>query len=162
MSAILATLYYFLFTTDYGDVQNSTFPIEYYQNTSQGFYTASISKFEKNIIANYSIFLLDYNFPVTFGPYNMIMCRPGAVLSYNTGTNNANGINIAFDIKIYSPATTIQNLFSLRENSTNYVSLTTYYDPADSLIKVQLENPNWNLVYTSSSTINLGKAEIYF
>ncbi len=92
----------------------------------------------------------------------MIMCRPGAVLSYDTGTNSANGINIAFDIKVNSPATTIQNLFSFRDKSTNYVSLTTYYDPADSLIKVQLENPNWNLVYTSSSTINLGKAEIYF
>ena len=92
----------------------------------------------------------------------MIMCRPGAVLSYDSGTNTANRINIAFDIKIHSPATTIQNLFSMRDNSNNYVSLTTYYDPADSLIKVQLQNPNWNLVYTSPTAINLGIVAIYF
>ncbi len=122
-----------------------------------------MSKYGKNIIANYLInFLLDSNYPATFGPFNKIMCRPGAVLSYDAGTNSANRIDIAFDIKIHSPATTIQNLFSMRDNSSNYVSLTTYYDPADRLIKVQLQNPNWNLVYTSPSAINLSKAEIYF
>jgi hypothetical protein len=108
------------------------------------------------------MFLLDPNNPVTFAAYNMIMCRPGAVLSYDTGTTNANQIDIAFDIKIHSPATSIQNLFSMRDKSNNYVSLTTYYDHADGLIKVQLQNPSWNLVHTSSSVINLGKTEIYF
>ncbi len=101
-------------------------------------------------------------YPATFGPYNMIMCRPGAVLSHSTPTNDPSRIIVAFNVKIYSPATTIQNLFSVRDSVTNYVSLTTYYDPADGLIKVQLQNPSWNLVCVSSIPINLGKIAVYF
>ena len=72
----------------------------------------------------------------------MIMCRPGAILSQSTGASTAEGIIVAFDIKIYSSTTTTQNLFSVRDSANNYISLTSYYDPADGFIKMQLQNPN--------------------
>ncbi len=87
----------------------------------------------------------------------MIMCRPGAILSQDTTSTVSARIITAFDIKIYSPAATVQNVFSVRDSVNNYVSITTYYDPADSLIKVELQNPNWNTVCMSSTEIDLGK-----
>jgi hypothetical protein len=94
----------------------------------------------------------------------MIMCRPGALFSYTPSTtfSHSSRFIVAFDIEIHSPATNSQNLFSIRDSGSNYVSLMTYYDPADSLIKVQLQNPSWNIAFTSSTAIKLGKTAIYF
>ena len=91
-----------------------------------------------------------------FGPFNTLMCRPGAIFSYRPNIGNAKRKVIAFDIKIFSPVTTKQNLFSTRNNNNNYVSLTAYLDPADRLIKIALQNPNWNVVLVSPVPINLG------
>lgn len=91
-----------------------------------------------------------------FGPYNMIMCRPGFIFSYSISGDLADGITVAFDLKIHSPATSIQNLFSVRNSNNNYVSLITYYDPTDGLVKVQLQNPNWKVVCHSETAITLG------
>ncbi len=94
----------------------------------------------------------------------MVMCRPGAILSYTQPTNFtlSSRFIVAFDLEIHSPATNFQNLFSIRDSENNYVSLTTYYDPGDGLIKVELQNPTWNIACTSSIAINLGKTAIYF
>lgn len=87
----------------------------------------------------------------------MIMCRPGALFSFSSGSSiEDDGVTFAFDIFIHSPANTIQNLVSLRNAVTNYVSLTVYYNPSDGCIKVQVQNPSWNLVLSSSVAIQLG------
>ena len=93
----------------------------------------------------------------TFGPYNTIMCRPGTIFSYETTTSTGQGVIFAFDILIHSPATTIQNLVSVRNAASNYVSLTVYYDPADGLVKVKLQNPIWNEVAGSDLAVELGR-----
>ncbi len=104
--------------------------------------------------------MLGHTYPATFGPYNMIMCRPGALLSFTPSATVSSRFIVAFDIEIHSPAINPQNLFSIRDSGNNYVSLTTYYDPADSLIKVELQNPTWNIACTSSTAIKLGKTAI--
>ena len=86
----------------------------------------------------------------------MIMCRPGTIFSYETTDVTEQGVLFAFDILIHSPATTTQNLVSVRNALSNYVSLTVYYDPADRLVKVKLQNPTWNQVLVSPLAIELG------
>ena len=87
----------------------------------------------------------------------MIMCRPGTIFSYETTTSTGQGVLFAFDILIHSPATTIQNLVSVRNAASNYVSLTVYYDPADGKAKVKLQNPTWNEVVGSDLAVELGR-----
>ena len=91
-----------------------------------------------------------------FESYNIILCRSGTIFSYETTISTGQGALFAFDIFIHSPATTTQNLVSIRNSVTNYVSLTTYYDPAGRLIKVKLQNPLWNQIYSTSMPIELG------
>ena len=91
-----------------------------------------------------------------FGPYNILMCRPGTVFSVKPNLTTSSGRILSFDVKIFSPATSKQNLFSIRNSGNNYVSLTAYYDPSDGRIKVALQNPTWNIVLTSTISIILG------
>ena len=86
----------------------------------------------------------------------MIMCRPGTIFSYETTTPTKEGAIFAFDVLIHSPATTTQNLVSVRNAMSNYVSLTVYYDPTDRYAKVKLQNPTWNQVYATTASITLG------
>ena len=92
----------------------------------------------------------------------MIMCRPGTIFSYETTTSTGQGVLFAFDIIIHSPATTIQNLASVRNAVSNYVSLTVYYDPTDGLIKIKLQNPTWNQVVVSALAVELCIFSILF
>lgn len=84
----------------------------------------------------------------------MIMCRPGSIFSYRISGNLAEGIIVAFHVKISATANEFQNLFSVRDALTDYVSLTTYYDSTDGFIRVRLQNPTWNVVLTSSASIS--------
>ena len=85
------------------------------------------------------------------------MCRPGTIFSYETSASTGQGAIFAFDVLIHSPVTTTtQNLVSVRNAATNYVSLTVYYDPADSKMKVKLQNPLWNELLAFAMALNLG------
>ena len=86
----------------------------------------------------------------------MIMCRPGTIFSYETTDSTGQGVLFAFDVLIHSPATTTQNLVSVRNAVSNYVSLTVYYDPTDGKVKAKLQNPTWNQVLVSPLAIELG------
>lgn len=159
---IVGTLSFFSLSTDYEAVLNSTTRLKYYDDSTQGTFIPPISKYQSLKIyfeLNYQQIKLASTEPPTFGPYNMIMCRPGTIFSYETTFSTGQGAIFAFDVFIYSPANTIQNLVSLRNFDNNYVSLTTYYDPIDSKIKVKLQNPDWGQVLVSS-TINPGTSSI--
>jgi hypothetical protein len=63
-----------------------------------------------------------------FGPYNVLMCRSGKIASFPLNTSiSQDGLVVAFDFYPYSGGPMIQTIFSIRDKSTNFISLRLDY-----------------------------------
>ena len=68
---------------------------------------------------------------VDFGVYNYIKCRPEHIATFPLETNTntpQNGFIIAMDYYRYSIGPPINTIFSIRDTSNNFKSLTCFYD----------------------------------
>ena len=65
-----------------------------------------------------------------FGPYNILMCRPGKIASFPLNASiSQSGLVVALDFYPY-PApfgSSFQAIFSIRNSATNFISIVCYY-----------------------------------
>ena len=74
-----------------------------------------------------------------FGPYNMLLCRPGQIASFPlNGSILKGGLVVAMDIYPYWNGSARQPIFSLRDTSQNAVSLAAFYFTATKVISMQI------------------------
>ena len=100
----------------------------------------------------------------SFGPYNILMCRPGqiAVLPLYTPISKE-GLVVAMDFYSYSDGSSTQTIFSIRNTATNVVSLRADYFPTSGALNIWINPPSGSSYYvfdsaiTSSISINTGK-----
>lgn len=89
-----------------------------------------------------------------FGPYNVLKCRPGTLLSYSQPVPATNGFIASFNFKPYTGYNNKQSIFSIRDSSTNFVSMIVLYDPTSDKIAVKTQSTSnvWTTIVTSSSS----------
>ena len=66
-----------------------------------------------------------------FGPYNILMCRPGKIASFPLNASiSQSGLVVALDFYPYPPpfGSSSQAIFSIRNSATNLISIVCYYD----------------------------------
>ncbi len=78
------------------------------------------------------------------GAYNTLNCKNISILSLNSGASTTNGMVIAIDINPLDPATSNQVIFSVRDNSTNDVSLAFRFQPPSNTDLVTDYGSGWN------------------
>jgi len=82
------------------------------------------------------------------GAYNTLDCRSIGILSLNSGASTTNGMVIAMDINPLDPETSNQVIFSVRDNSTNEVSLALRFQPPSNTDLVTNYGSGWNTPIT--------------
>ena len=103
-----------------------------------------------------------------FGPYNMLMCRPGKIASFPLNSSiSKTGLDVAMDFYPYSDESSIQTIFSIRNTATNFVSLRCDYFSSTGSLNIWI-NPNpsvgnpyyvFNTATTTSVPIRNGKLQ---
>jgi hypothetical protein len=78
------------------------------------------------------------------GAYNTLDCSSISILSLNIGASTTNGMVIAMDINPLDTATSNQVIFSMRNNSTNDVSLAFRFQPPSNTDLVTDYGSGWN------------------
>jgi len=76
--------------------------------------------------------------------YNILNCRIMSILSLNVGASTTNGIVIAMNIIPLDTITPNQTIFSVRDNSTNKVSLSFRFQPPSNTDLVTDYGSGWN------------------
>ena len=65
-----------------------------------------------------------------FGPYNILMCRPGKIASFPLNASiSQSGLVVALDFYPYPPpfGSSYQAIFGIRNSATNFISIVCYY-----------------------------------
>ncbi len=87
------------------------------------------------------------------GAYNTLNCRIMSILSQNVGASTTNGMVIAMNIKPLDTVTPNQTFFSVRDNSTNKVSLAFRFQPPSNTDLVTNYGSGWNTPITGPMLI---------
>ncbi len=82
------------------------------------------------------------------GSYDILNCRSMSILSLNIGVSTTNGMVIAMNIKPLDTITPNQTIFSVRDNSTNKVSLVFRFQPPSNTDLVTNYGSGWNTPIT--------------
>jgi hypothetical protein len=78
---------------------------------------------------------------VSFGPYNIVMCRPGQIASAPLNESiGKKGLIVAFDFYPYQSTQMTQTIFSIRDTETNVISLRLDYFESNGSLDVWI-NP---------------------
>ena len=78
-----------------------------------------------------------------FGPYNVLMCRPGKIASFSLNAPiSQSGLVIAMDFYPYSApdGSIAQTIFSIRNTATNFVSLSCEYHRVVRILNIWLDD----------------------
>ncbi len=103
----------------------------------------------------------------SFGPYNTLMCRPGQIASFPLNSSiSQNGLVIVLDFYPYPGGSSNQTIVSIRDTSTNFVSLRLDYYLPSGAVNIWVIPPNssvgnpyyvFNTTVASSISVNSGK-----
>lgn len=92
----------------------------------------------------------------------MLQCRPGTTFSLESNDQNAQGLILAMDLRPLSSGQAVQSLFSIRDQSTNYIALTAEYNRATKQIDIQrVTHSGWQEAFTSTGTLTEGINALY-
>ena len=119
----------------------------------------------KHYLSGLGLSSLSSEYP-DFGPFNSLMCRPGKIASFPFGSAIIpSGLVVAMDFYPYLAGPDVQTIFSLRDNSSNFISLRCDYSQTNRSFNVGIQptitTPNYLFNSTMMSTIPVQVGKYY-